>query len=805
MKKKLTQILSLLLATQAVLAGSIWGTPSLVYAEKNDAVNSSSEEPSAEEFYGYMPLEEENEPIPALKEDTPATLEDDIPLLGSTALPSYYVNDKLPTPHEQGSYNTCWAIASVELGEIGLGKLSTKSAIDLDYSEIQLAYFSYHDVTDPLGGTEGDVNKNTSETKNYLAVGGNMLFSKNILTAWKGASDETVAPYSQVSSYSSGSKVPEDSQCYNDAAHLQGVRIADVVNNRDEVKALIMEYGAVAASTYESSSYYNSSTYGYYCDVLKGSNGTKASQNHAITLVGWDDSYSASNFKTEPEGDGAWRVMNSWGPSSRDKGFYWISYYDANFSNTAYAFLFEDASNYDNNYQYDGGMYSLQVSYSVSDYVQMSNIFVATSGAIQEQLRAVGFETYATNQKYKVEIYKNLTGRDDPTAGTLCEEATVTGETDYRGYYTVTLPSSVTLDAGEIYSVVVTVYANNGTAYTPFEADTSGSWYQSDAAIATGQSFVKKGASGTWKDQYGVTVSSSTKTYSLGNIRLKAYTDNSDGGAYTIKFNGGDNSAVTGEMADLSVSIDATRALPLNKFELANYDFAGWKSESGTIYSDGQTIKGLAESGSAITLTATWQPTVYTIEYNNIDMEDVYDPGNPTTYTAQISDITLKEPRRSGYTFCGWYEDEEFSTSAKISKIITSNGGNYILYAKWIRDISGVDDAPMMLVDMTNRPTFVIKRSDGEKGLKINLEYGYSPVDTSTWEPLDAEVISGMADDEIYFYECDGMLYAAIAEGVGEEELPNGTYRFKVRMVTLRHLSELVLMDSVPVTVVFTD
>ena len=35
--------------------------------------------------------------------------------------------------------------------------------------------------------------------------------------------------------------------------------------------------------------------------------------DHAITIVGWDDTYSKNNFNTRPTNDGAWIVKNSWG------------------------------------------------------------------------------------------------------------------------------------------------------------------------------------------------------------------------------------------------------------------------------------------------------------------------------------------------------------------------------------------------------------------------------------------------------------------------------------------------------------
>ena len=52
--------------------------------------------------------------------------------------------------------------------------------------------------------------------------------------------------------------------------------------------------------------YYNPYTYAY---SYPGSAGV----NHAITLIGWDDNYSRSNFNTPLEGDGAFICQNSWG------------------------------------------------------------------------------------------------------------------------------------------------------------------------------------------------------------------------------------------------------------------------------------------------------------------------------------------------------------------------------------------------------------------------------------------------------------------------------------------------------------
>ena len=53
---------------------------------------------------------------------------------------------------------------------------------------------------------------------------------------------------------------------------------------------------------------------------------------------------------------------------------------------------------------------------------------------------------------------------------------------------------------------------------------------------------------------------------------------------------------------------------------------------------------------------------------------------NPRTYTVG-SEILLQAPVRSGYTFEGWYSDEEFTK--KVDGITKTDSGNKIVYAKW--------------------------------------------------------------------------------------------------------------------------
>ena len=51
-----------------------------------------------------------------------------------------------------------------------------------------------------------------------------------------------------------------------------------------------------------------------------------------MTCVGWDDALPGLARSTDaPPGDGAFLIKNSWGTDWGDAGYFWISYYDANF------------------------------------------------------------------------------------------------------------------------------------------------------------------------------------------------------------------------------------------------------------------------------------------------------------------------------------------------------------------------------------------------------------------------------------------------------------------------------------------
>ena len=461
-----------------------------------DIVNAAEEQTD-----GYISIPCEDE-VPALttgdEEETGVALQQ-----SATTLESYYVTENLPEIRNQGAYGSCWAFASLALGEINMRKTEQ---LELDLSELQLAYFTYHTVEDPLGGTAGDKNYLGSTAGDFLQQGGNIMLALQTLANWKGAASEEVLPYNDESCLSALEDGIEESYAYEDVAHIKNAYIVNLKENAQEAKELIKEYGGLATSYCNAAAYYNGTYNSYY-------NPNKRSVNHAITIVGWDDDFPKENFTDTPQSDGAWLVRNSWGVEGENYyGYFWMSYEENTLSKAAYAFEFVSSQSeeyYDNNYQYDGSIYYLKsVPVSDGNTITTANIFEAQKE--EEELKAVSFETYATDESYEISIYRDLEDLTNPESGTLVE--TKSGETTFAGLYQVAV-DGMTLAEGQNFAVVVTLTRVAGSPSMMMEYDYD-SWLVCETSAEAGQSFVKE--NGVWED-FGAA--------NNRNIRIKAYTN----------------------------------------------------------------------------------------------------------------------------------------------------------------------------------------------------------------------------------------------------------------------------------------
>ena len=515
-RKLLKKALAAFLAVNLIVTSS-----SMAFAGNNDNnsadVNYENETTDTGSRYvatGYRQLDEEYQIIPDVLSNDNSSI-DGMEIAKAATYPAAYRTEKLPAVRDQGTYGVCWSFSTISLIETNLIKKNLASS-DIDLSELHLVNYTYNCVNDPLGGLEGDVNKFDTSYGSVMQYGGNVEMAANSLLDWEGAVNEDVVPYTIDYIRKVENEQLDDSLAYGkDVAHVQNFYRVNITS-RDDVKKAVMDYGAVSISYYSdqssdwSTDNYNSSTAAYYCPNAYTS-------NHAVTIVGWDDDYSADNFATTPDGNGAWIVRNSWGSYYGKEGYFYLSYYDKSIYTVGYALEAELSDNYDNNYQYDGAMLYGYMGYGGSN--KYANIFEAKANQDgSENIKAVSFMTgRSTNLNYTVSIYTNLTDETNPESGTLAAQKS--GITTYDGTYTVNLDSPVEINEGNKFSVVVEVRNDSGkTPYLAYERSMQSgrAGYWCTASAKENQSFIAT-PYGYW-DDFG-------KARSC-NFIIKAFTDN---------------------------------------------------------------------------------------------------------------------------------------------------------------------------------------------------------------------------------------------------------------------------------------
>lgn len=512
-------------AAQTTADGEMPDTISGAVPEKERTVRTESEELQTQEELDYVlgrPMtEEEREEQIRLMEEYGSRLvqlepdaevdrvhNDEEEIAFANTLPSAYDardNGWITSVKNQNPFGTCWAFSSINLLEASLKKKQLVS--DADLSEFHLAYYTYNFVTDPLGGTAGDSNYYGSS--GYLNVGGNYTRSSNALMAWLGAASESAVPY-----------VTVESSLPATVASAYGQNVALLKNTREIniedislAKQAIMDYGSIGIMYYapttstEIEKYFNEDTAAQNCYVDLG-------VNHAVSVVGWNDDYSADNFIHKPSSNGAWLVKNSWGTWYGDKGYFWLSYEDATINDTVFAFDAVQPGAYDNNYFYDGSGSGGTIG--VPNKFTGANVFEAhAKEGKKEILKAVSFYLGSANANYSVQIYKNPSDAGKPSSGTPMLSSPITGTGTYQGYYTVELDQQAKLDYGDTFAIAVTV-TTTGNNYARLGYEGSGnSICTSVASVSAGQSLYQSGSS--WYEfgtRYG------------GNFRIKGYTVN---------------------------------------------------------------------------------------------------------------------------------------------------------------------------------------------------------------------------------------------------------------------------------------
>jgi C1A family cysteine protease len=397
-------------------------------------------------------------------------------MLRAADLPAYSLRDVdlLTDVRDQGDTNTCWAFAAMASLESHL--LLSKGEV-WDLSEDNLVMRSGF-------GPFAD----------RYEKGGLLQMAVAYLARWSGPLSESVDPFGSIANPAGPVR-----------KHVQGVVLVapreSAVDN-DALKAAVMTYGAVATQMYYTPS---ASVYNAERNTFLYTGG--ADPNHGVAIVGWDDSYSAGNFATMPEGDGAYLVRNSWGTEWGDGGYFWVSYYDSVLARADQSMALSrvDAiGRYTRTYGWDrlGWIDSVGLKGTADAGVaKFANRFTAKAS---EKVAAVGFYTIAPNAAYRVYA--------GPTLGRLTLRGS--GRVTTAGYCTVPLTTHLHVTKGKKFVVAVRLDVP-GTAYpVPLELPVDG---YAAATASAGQSYIRVGSS--WQD-----VTTANRDLADANVCLKAFT-----------------------------------------------------------------------------------------------------------------------------------------------------------------------------------------------------------------------------------------------------------------------------------------
>ena len=473
-------------------------------------------------------------------------------LLKSVNLPEKYNladEGSVSSVKNQYPYGSCWSfsvLASLESSLIKSG--NADSSVDL--SEKHLVWFNYNGA-DNSADESLFAGKDTYYSGGYspYLLGGSPYMAASTLMRRYGAIDESKAPYEFSKGEALDSSLKNTSDIYlkncrflpetvetkiDDNNNITSQKLRDtatVASSINSLKEAIYTEGAVSASYYcsdsmngsnNNDSFWNKTNKCYYFNAKKDGEAFFMLPNHAITLVGWDDSFSRSKFSITPPGDGAWIVKNSWGENWGNNGYFYLSYYDLSFNDPA-IFEAENAKfksdgttkhEYENIYQYDGVGFGDSV---ITDYIpyKAANFFTSRGN---EELEAISISANYDNITVEYEVYTDLNSSVDPTLGKLA--ATGSKSFENAGYYTIPLTSSVVLSKGEKYAVVVSISFNFGEKkYYILPCELQASDY-TRISVSENQSSYYSG--GKWKKIDSTTTMLGCK---IGNATVKAYTN----------------------------------------------------------------------------------------------------------------------------------------------------------------------------------------------------------------------------------------------------------------------------------------
>ncbi len=300
---------------------------------------------------------------------------------------------------DQMNTGSCWTFASNSCVETSARKEGLGS---YDFSEKHMEYNTarYPYITSSLVNSNG-FNRDLDD-------GGNTFYAASYYYRFTGPILEEKMPFTENNEPIADNSIPTDKPAvlignYDIEYYDQGICSDESISS---IKDKVVKYGSVAASIFMgtnslSNSYYTYAKDNYY--YYPGNSDT----NHAVNIVGWDDSISSSNFKNTPSRNGAWIVRNSWGETFGDKGYFYVSYDDHNICTRISNFNNISKNDYDNAYGANYGLANFRFGSLSANSLFASTKFTKKTNNI-EYLDRVSIEV-EKNSSYEVYLSKSNT------------------------------------------------------------------------------------------------------------------------------------------------------------------------------------------------------------------------------------------------------------------------------------------------------------------------------------------------------------------------------------------------------------
>ncbi len=247
----------------------------------------------------------------------------------------------------QGSTSSCWAFAAIACLETAAIKKGWETPQSIDLSEAHLAW---------------SVNSHPSDASDYFICEDSQVYNTGgsvekmtypVLSGY-GLADEKDYPFGTTFNSTTGdlTYVDENGQTVRAGYYTDeqirsnnGYTIGSYqfLDTENEVKNWIMEYGSVCVSSYvlrfgslKNKTYTSVPLSRKYDYTIY--NSSETTTNHALTVIGWDDSFPKEFFQTAfvsaPPHDGAWLCKNSMNAeTSTCTGYVWVPYEDTSLRN----------------------------------------------------------------------------------------------------------------------------------------------------------------------------------------------------------------------------------------------------------------------------------------------------------------------------------------------------------------------------------------------------------------------------------------------------------------------------------------